>query len=126
MTSETFRLQLRVEPQVLVVQPVPELPPLGGQVVAVLVVRRHLDRHLLHDPQPVALEARDLARVVRQDPDRREPEVGEDLVADPPLPRVLREPELEVRLDGVEPALLLELVRAELVEEPMFPPSWDM
>ena len=35
--------------------------------------------------------------------DRRQPEVGEDLVADPVLARVGGEAEREVRLDGVEP-----------------------
>ena len=48
----------------------------------------------------------DLLRVVRQDADRRQPEVGEDLVADPVVARVGREAELEVRLDRVEPVLL--------------------
>ena len=58
----------------------------------------------------------DLARIVREDPDGAQPEVGEDLVADPPLARVGREAELEVRLDRVEP-LLLQLVRLELVQQ---------
>ena len=97
-------------------EPVPELVALRGEVAAVLGVRRHLDRHLLDHRQPVALEPADLLRVVRQDPDRREAEVGEDLVADPPLARVGREAELEVRLDRVEP-LLLQLVGAQLVEQ---------
>ena len=44
------------------------------------------------------------------------PRSAEDLVADPPLARVGRKAELEVRLDGVEP-LLLQLVRLELVEQ---------
>src|SRR6266508_2804003 len=72
-----------LEAKVLVVEPVPELRALGLQVVAVLVVRRDLDRHLLDDRQAEALDARDLLRVVREDSNRREPEIGEDLVADP-------------------------------------------
>ena len=75
-----------------------------------------LDRHLLDDREPEALDAGELLRVVRQDPDRRQAEVGEDLVADPVLARVGREAELEVRLDRVEP-LLLELVRPQLVQQ---------
>ena len=46
----------------------------------------------------------------------RQAEVGEDLVADPPLARIGREAELEVRLDRVEP-LLLQLVRLQLVQQ---------
>src|SRR5205807_1090324 len=68
------------------------------------------------DLEAVGLDAGDLARVVRQDPDRREPEVGEDLVADPVLAGVSREAELEIGLDGVE-TLILELVGAQLVQQ---------
>src|SRR5207253_10514384 len=51
------------------------------------------------------------------DSDRREAEVGEDLVADPPLARVRRKAELEIRLDGVQPFVLLEFVCPQLVEQ---------
>src|SRR6266540_798980 len=105
-----------LEAKVLVVEPVPELRALGLQVVAVLVVRRDLDRHLLDDRQAEALDARDLLRVVREDSNRREPEIGEDLVADPVFAHVGRETELEVGLDGVHP-VLLELVGLQLVEK---------
>ena len=87
--------------QVLVVEPVPELLTFGLEVAQVLVVRRHLDRHLLGDRQPVRDGALELPRVVRQQADRRQAEVGEDLVADPVLARVGGEAEREVRLDGV-------------------------
>ena len=46
----------------------------------------------------------------------RETEVGEDLIADPPLSRVGREAEREVGLYGVE-AVRLQLVRLQLVQE---------
>ena len=95
---------------------VAELLTFRGEVARVLGGRLDLERHLLDDRQPVAVEPRELARIVREDADRRQPEVGEDLVADPPLPRVGREPEREVRLDRVEP-VRLQLVGAELVEE---------
>ena len=81
----------------------PELLTFRGEVARVLGLRLDLDRHLLDDGQAEAVEPRELAGVVRQDPDRRQSEVGEDLVPDPPLPCVGREPELEVRLHGVEP-----------------------
>ena len=100
-----------LELQPLMVEPVAELIPLGGQIPPVLVVRRHLDRHLLGHVEAERLQARDLLRVVRQQANRRQPEVGEDLVADPPLPLVGGEAEREVRVDRVEP-LLLQLVRA--------------
>ena len=82
-------------------------------------------RHLLDHREPEPVEAGQLARVVREDPDRRQTEVGQDLVADPPLARVGREAELEVRLDRVE-AVLLELVRRSLLRRPIPRPSWPM
>src|SRR4029079_9285983 len=103
--------------QILVVQDVSELIPLGGQIAPVLLVGSDLDRHLLDHLQPEAVDARELPRIVREDADRGQPEVGEDLVADAVLARILGQPELDVGLDGVHP-LLLQLVRLELVEEP--------
>ena len=105
-----------LEAQILVVQPMAELVPLGLQVAAVLGVGRDLDRHLLDDREAEALDPGDLLRVVREDADRRQAEVGEDLAADPVLAHVGREAELEVGLDGVEP-VLLQLVRLQLVQE---------
>src|SRR5215217_8910445 len=99
-----------VELQALVVEPVPELRALRLEVAAVLGVRRHLDRNLLRHLEPEPLEAGDLLRVVREDPDRLEPELVENLRADAVFSAVGREAELDVRLDGVEPCLL-ELVR---------------
>ncbi len=107
------------------VQAVSELIPLGGQIAPVLLVGRDLDRHLLDHRQPEAVDARQLLRVVREDADRRQPEVGEDLVADPVVARVGREAELDVGLDGVE-ALLLELVGRSLLSRPMPRPSCAM
>ena len=46
-----------------------------------------------------------------------EPEVDEDLRADAVVAQVGRQPELEVGVDGVEPAVL-QLVGAQLVEQP--------
>ena len=107
------------------VKPVAELIPLGGQIPAVLVVRGDLDRHLLDDREPEAVDAGELLRVVREDADRRQPEVGEDLVADPVVARVGREAELEVRLDRVEP-LRLQLVGRSLFSRPIPRPSCAM
>src|SRR5262249_8058455 len=102
--------------QVLVMKTVSELSPLGGQIPAILALRRNLDRHLLHDGEAEAVDAGQLLRVVREDADRREAEVGEDLVADPVVARIGWEAGVGVRLDGVR-TLLLQLVGAQLVEQ---------
>src|SRR5207244_2320997 len=49
-----------------------------------------------------------------------EPEVGENLVSDAVVARIRRKAELEIRLHRVE-ARLLQLVRAQLVEQPDAP-----
>ena len=59
----------------------------------------------------------DLLRIVGQDADAGESEVDEDLRADAVVAQVRRQPEPQVRLDRVEP-LLLQLVGAQLVEQP--------
>src|SRR5262245_29065417 len=116
----SFRSGLGLETDPLVVElladEVTELVALGVEVAPVLVVREHLDRHLLDHGQAVRLYPLHLARIVREEPDGGQAEVGEDLVPEAVLPRVRREPELGVRLDRVQP-LLLELVRAQLVQE---------
>ena len=71
---------------------------------------------MLDDLQAKSLDPGDLLRVVREDADRRQPEVVEDLRADPVLAAVRGEAKLEVRLDGVEP-VFLELVRLQLVQK---------
>src|SRR5438046_7977340 len=83
-----------------------ELLALRGEIAAVLVVGRHFDRHLLDDLQPVGLDSLHLARIVREESDGRQPEVGENLVPEPVLARVRGETQLDVRLDGVETPLL--------------------
>src|SRR5262249_28340425 len=84
-------LRVDVETDALVVQPVPELIPLGGQIALVLLVRDDLEADLLDHREAEPVEAGELLRVVREDADRGQAEVGEDLVADPPLARVGRE-----------------------------------
>ena len=54
-------------------EPVAELVALRLEVALVLVVRRHFDGHLFDHLEAERLDAGDLARVVREDPDRREP-----------------------------------------------------
>ena len=95
---------------------VAELRLLRLHVAPVHVVRGDLDRDALDDLEAVALEADDLHGVVREEPDPREPEVGEDLRADAVVAHVGAEAEHLVRLDRVE-ALVLERVGLELVLE---------
>ena len=95
---------------------VAELVTFRGEITDVLRRGRDLDRHLLHDLQAVALDAGDLLRVVREDADGRQAQLGEDLVPDAVVAHVGLEAELEVRLDRVQP-VLLQLVGAELVEQ---------
>jgi hypothetical protein len=71
-------------------QPVPELVPLRLEVAPVLGRRVCLDRNLLDDREAKALDSGQLLGVVREDADRRQAEVGEDLVADSVLARVGR------------------------------------
>ena len=107
---------LLVEGEALVVQRVAHLVALGAQVGLVVGVGGGLDRHLLGDREPVALEADDLFRVVGEDADAGQAEVAEDLGADPVVAQVGGQAELEVGLDRVG-ALLLQLVGAQLVEQ---------
>src|ERR1035437_6022307 len=93
----------------------PELISFGREIALVLGVRGNDDRQLLDDGQPVAGDVQ-LARVVGEQADGREPEIDENLVADPPLPLVRAEAELQVGLDRVV-AALLQLVGLELVEQ---------
>src|SRR5919106_2183110 len=70
---------LLVEREALVMEEMAELLLLRAQVGDVVLVGGVLDRHLVGDPEPVALESDDLLWVVREQADRAEPEVDEDL-----------------------------------------------
>src|SRR5579871_637249 len=98
------------------VETVTELIPLGGQIAAVLVVRSGLEGYLVDDREPEAFDAGELLRVVREEPDRAEAEVREDLVADPVFAGVGGEAERDVGLHGVESAGL-EVIGPKLVQE---------
>src|SRR5574341_1921193 len=80
---------------------VSQLVLLRAKIADVLLPRRDFDRHALNDLEPVAFDPDDLARVIRDQADVAEAEVDENLGADPVVPKVRLEPELEVRLDGV-------------------------
>ena len=97
-------------------QGVAEPVALGAQVGLVVRVGHVLDRDLIGDRQAVAGQAGDLLGVVGEDADRGQPEVDEDLGADPVVAQVGGQAEPEVGVDGVE-ALLLELVGPQLVEQ---------
>src|SRR5690606_28093580 len=99
---------------------VAELAPLGGEVRAVVRTRLHLDGLAARDLQAVALEPHDLPRVVRQELDRAEAQVEQDLGADTVVAQVRLEAERLVRLYRVL-SLILERVRADLVGQPDAP-----
>src|SRR5262252_1953291 len=98
-------------------QEVAELALLRREVAAILLGARRADRHALLHAETVALEAHDLARIVGHRTDRLEAEVEEDLRADAVVAEVGLEAERFVGLHRVR-ARVLQLVRAELVEEP--------
>ena len=87
-------------------QPVAELVAFGREIACVFRRRFGLDRHLLDNGETEAFDSGDLLRIVRQEPDRRQTEHGEDLVTDPVVTHVRLKAEFEVRLDRVETVLL--------------------
>ena len=102
-------------PLVLVVEPstdgVAELVAFRLEVVAIVVVRLDLDRLLRDGGDPEAADPGDLPRVVREDADRRQPEVGEDLRPDAVLAWIGLEAEPDVDgpdADGALPDALDE------------------
>jgi hypothetical protein len=87
---------------------------LGAQVLPVLRIGGHLDRHALEHRETVALEAGSLGGIVGHQPEIPEPEVHQNLRADAVVAEVGVESERLVGLDGVL-ALVLQLVGADLV-----------
>src|SRR5947209_10032274 len=98
-------------------QEVPELVALGAEVLPVRLGRGNLDRDTLGDVQPVAFQADDLLGVVGQELQVLDPQVDQDLSPDAVIAEIGVESERDVGLDRVL-ALILQLVRAHLVEEP--------
>src|SRR6185436_7088954 len=96
-------------------QLVTELVALRVEIFPIGVVRGNLDRHALDDGEAVALEPHALARIVREQSQILDAEVDEHLRADAVVPWIGREPQRDVRLDRVHPAIL-ELVGAHLVD----------
>src|SRR4051812_9358912 len=84
-----------------VVKEMAELISLDVQIAQVLAGWAGDERHPLHDLQVVALEADELPRVVGHDADRGETEVAQDLRADAVVPKVGREAQALIGLDGV-------------------------
>src|SRR5512145_1170297 len=91
-----------------------ELVTLCTQILTVLRIRLYFKGYPLQHLQAVPVEARALGGVVREQSEIAEPEVHEDLGADPVVALIRLEAERMVRLDGVH-TLLLQLVSANLV-----------
>src|SRR2546427_11416489 len=98
------------------VEEVTQFELLRSQVANVRVLRRNLDRHALDNPEPVALHPDNLPRIVGDQPDLVQPQLHQDLRADPVVPQVRLEAERQVGLDGVL-AFVLQLVRPQLVHQ---------
>ena len=87
---------------------------LGAQVKTVDVVGLDFDRHAFHDFETVSGNARNLARVVREESHFLHAEVCQNLGARAVLAQVGLEPEVQIRLNRVH-TLFLQFVSAELV-----------
>src|SRR6056297_3071156 len=120
MTSSTElnMIPSRSEHSRLDLQDVSELLLLGPQVFQVVGVGHDLERSTLDDLDPAAADPGPLAGIVGEQADLTDSEIGEDLRAHAIVAEIGREAELEVRLDRVEPLLVLELVGLDLVRQP--------
>ena len=98
------------------VDEVPRLVPLGLEVEAVVLVRRDHVRDAAGHADAVALQLLDLLRVVGEQADRADRQAVQHVRGDRVVALVVAEPEREVGLDGVEPAVL-QRVGAHLVEQ---------
>ena len=89
----------------------------GAQVTQ--VVRRRPSRHCLspENGQAEPLHARVLRRIVRQQPHRSDSEIREHLRADAVVPRIRREAQLHVGVDGIRPQIL-QVVGLQLLDQP--------
>ena len=94
----------------------PQFFAFGSEVVFIVAVRFHTDRHLLDDLQPVPLESDNFLGVVGQQPDFLDAEIGKDLGADSVLSQVHWEAQFFIGLHCVV-ATLLQLVGLDLGRE---------
>ncbi len=94
---------------------------LGHEVALVALGGGNLDRHALDHLEAVPLDAHDLLRIVREDAQTLRAEVDQDLRADAVVAQIGLEAQDVVGLDRVL-ALVLQLVRAKLIQEPDPPP----
>ena len=90
---------------------------LGVEVALVMAVGGNDDRYALDDFEPVPFEPRDLARIVRHQTELTDPEIDQHLRTFSVVAKIRSKTERHVRLDRVEPLLLL-LVRMQLVRQP--------
>src|SRR5262245_17691446 len=83
-----FPLSMPGDGSLELIQGVPQLVPLGTQVLEIVEVRLGAERDLIDDVQPVAVEAGDLLRIVGEEPHPPDPQVLEDLGPQAVLPEV--------------------------------------
>ena len=84
----------------------PHLLAFGVEVMLVVLARLDHDGHAFVDREPVAVDADDLHRVVREQAEVLDAEVEQNLRADAVFAEVGRESEADVGLDRVAALLL--------------------
>src|SRR6185503_16894513 len=85
---------------------VPSFFLFGRQIPDIPRVRLNLDRYSLDHFQPVAFDANDLSRVIRNQLDLMQAEIRENLGTDAVIPQIGLEAELEIRLHRVAALIL--------------------
>jgi len=88
--------------------------PLGDQIANVLLARTHDERHPFNDVEPESAQPDNLAGVVGQQSDARQPEIREYLRTDPVVTQVRLKPQRDIGLYRIEPPVL-QGIRPQLV-----------
>ena len=89
---------------------------LGFQILGVLVRRADDERNPFDDGDRRSIEGRNLVGVVRQQPDRPNAQVFQNVDGDRVIPLVRLESKVQIRVNRIQP-FILQIVGAELVDE---------
>jgi hypothetical protein len=93
-----------------------QLPLFGSEIFDIAIVRIHFESHSFGDIDPVLRESLDLAFIIRQQTDRPDPQIAQNLCRNPVIASVFPKTELKVRLDRIPP-LVLQSIRSNLVRQ---------
>ena len=97
---------------------VPHPIPLGTQITLVHFVGSDLNRYALHNLQSVTGDPHTLARVVRHEAQLAYAEITQDLTTNAVIPQVHVEAQRLISFYRVEPLFFLQLLSAQLVQQP--------